>query len=172
MADYLTSFLDQADSGNAERAHDNDVAIIVALVRRRAPGKAGIGSLHDDDLVRRDAGFEYSPLLDKVAGPNYSQSRAVPKSEAHTVPESAVGLCQHVARTDDRLQLLDEPRVVRPCVVARLDNDWDACHRSRSLSSKSSLTLERIRRIGGGHAIGCVYVIRAAFTPRPTAPLP
>src|SRR5229473_8169323 len=118
MADYLTSFLDQADSGNAERAHDNDVAIIVATVRRRAPGKAGIGSLHDDDLVRRGAGFEYSPLLDKVAGPNYGQGRTVPKSEAHTVAERAFGLCQHMARTDDRLQLLNEPRFVRPRVVA------------------------------------------------------
>src|SRR4029077_5424018 len=92
---------------------------------------------------------------------------------AHTVAERAFGLCQHMARTDDRLQLLNEPRFVRPRVVALcLDNDLDACHRSRSLFSKSSLTLERIRRIGGGRAIGCVYVIRAAFTTLPTTPLP
>src|SRR5215471_287020 len=101
MADYLTSFLDQADSGNAERAHDNDVAIIIAAVRRRASGEAGIGSLHDDDLVRRNTCFEHSPLLDKVAGPNYAQDRSVPQAEAPTVAQRAPGLCQHVPRTDD-----------------------------------------------------------------------
>ena len=69
--------------------------------RRRAPGKAGIGSLHEDDFVICDAGFEYSPLPDEVVRPNYGQGRTVPKSEAHTVAERAFGICQHVARTDD-----------------------------------------------------------------------
>src|SRR6266702_2331719 len=100
MTDYLTSFPDYADPGNAERAHDNDVSIVVAAVRRRATGKASIGSLHDDDLVRRDAGIEDSPLLDKVAGPNYGQGRTTPKSEARTVAERALGRCQHLARTN------------------------------------------------------------------------
>src|ERR1700736_5295217 len=101
MADYLTSFVDQTDSGDAERADDNDVAIIVAAVGSRAARKAGIGSLHDDDFVRRGAGFEYSPLLDKVARPSYSQGRTVPKPEAHTIAQRAFGLRQYVARADD-----------------------------------------------------------------------
>src|SRR5580704_4297328 len=101
MADYLKSFVDQTDSGDAERADDNDVAIIVAAVRSRAAGKAGIGTLHDDDLVRRDARFEHSPLLDKVARPNYRQGRAVPKPEAHAIAQRAFGLREHVARADD-----------------------------------------------------------------------
>src|SRR6266478_10058207 len=145
MADYLTSFLDQADSGNAERADDHDVAIIVAAVRRRAPGKAGIGSLHDDDLVRCDAGFEHSPLLDKVSRPNYGQGRTVPKSEAHTVAERAFGLCQYVARTDDPFQLFDEPRIVRCRIVAlSIDNHRTVCHGCPPSPLGYSNTPERI----------------------------
>src|SRR5215470_8066977 len=101
MADYLTSFVDQADSGYSESAHDDDVAVIVATVRRRTSSEAGIGRLHNDDLVRRDTGLEHSPLLDKVAGPNYCQDRSISKSEAPAVAQRATRLCQHLARTDD-----------------------------------------------------------------------
>jgi hypothetical protein len=101
MADNLASFIDQADFGDAEGANDNDVAIIITPVRRRASSQAGIGCLHDNDLVRRDTGLEHSPLLAKVAGPNYRQDWPISKSEAPTVAEGSTGLSQHVAGTDD-----------------------------------------------------------------------
>ena len=101
MADYLPSFIDQANPGYPQSAHDDNVAVIVATVRRRTSSEAGIGRLHNDDFVRRDTGLEHFPLLDKVAGPNYGQDWSISKSEAPAVAERAAGFGQHVARTDD-----------------------------------------------------------------------
>src|SRR4029077_2839434 len=101
MADDLTPFVDQADSSNAQRAHDDDPAIIVAAVRRRPTRKPGVRCLHDDDLVCRDTGFEHSPLLNEVAGPNDCQDWTVSESEALTVAKCAFGSGQHMARTDN-----------------------------------------------------------------------
>ena len=71
MADYLSSSVNQADPGYPQSAHDDNAAVIVATVRRRTSSEASIGRLRNDDFVRFDTGFEYSPLLDKVGGPNY-----------------------------------------------------------------------------------------------------
>ena len=101
MADYLSSSVNQADPGYPQSAHDDNVTVVVATVRRRTSSEAGIGRLHNDNFVRRDTGLEHFPLLDKVARPNYGQDWSISKSEAPAVAERATGLCQHVARTDD-----------------------------------------------------------------------
>src|SRR6516165_1494854 len=102
MADHLTSFVDQADPGHSQRAHDDDLAIIVAAVGCRSAGEAGIGGLHDDDLVRRGAGLEYFPLFDEVAGLNDGQCRPCSESETGTVTARACSARQHMATPDNR----------------------------------------------------------------------
>lgn len=91
MADDLTTSIDQADFGDAERAHNNSVAIIIAAIGRRPAGKARVGTLHDDDFARRNAGFEQSPLFDEVAGSNNGKDWTVSESEALPV---AIRICR------------------------------------------------------------------------------
>ena len=41
------------------RTIDNDIAVIIAALRGRASSETSIGRLHDDNLVCRDARFDY-----------------------------------------------------------------------------------------------------------------
>ena len=135
MADHLTPFVDEVDPGHAARAHDDDFAIIIAAVGCRAARDAGIGGLHDDDLVRRGAGLQHSPLLDEVAWPNDGQCRPRSESEARAVTARAFRTRQHIATPDDRPQLIEKAGIVASRIVARsVDTDRSGCHGHGSFS--------------------------------------
>ena len=85
MADDLPAFVDQADRRQAQRIHDYDITIIVGTIRGRATRKAGVGGLHDDDLVCRRADLEHPPLLDEAPRTDDGQRRPVSTPEAGAV---------------------------------------------------------------------------------------
>ena len=122
-ADHLASVADKTDLGHAQRTHDDHVAIIIAAVRRRAAREAGIGGLHNDDFVRRNAGPQYLPLLDETAWSNNHQRRPGPEPKAGTIGTCSGGARQHMARPDDLLQCVEKASIVElpiSCGVYRL----------------------------------------------------
>ena len=63
ISQHLFTVADDVQLIEAQSADDNDVAIVIIAARRRAFGQTGIGGLHQDYFVSRDAGVEDTPQL-------------------------------------------------------------------------------------------------------------
>ncbi len=61
VSEDLLAVIQQVQLIEAQRADDNNVAIVVVAVRRRAFRQAGVSRLHENDFVGGDANFQYAP---------------------------------------------------------------------------------------------------------------
>ena len=137
--DHLPSFVDQADLCHAQRADDDDVTVIIVVIRCRAAGESRIGRLHDDDLVGGNGGFQHPPLLNQVAGPHHRQCGTRSEPKTGTVAARCLRAGQHMAASDDRPQLVEKTRPILHRIVARRVDTNGIHNRNSCISSDLSV---------------------------------
>ncbi|MNL27080.1 hypothetical protein D3C87_1486470 [compost metagenome] len=76
QANHLLAIADKLNARNAQRVDQDDVAVVVIAVWRRAPGQPRVGRLHDDDAAGLHHGLQHAPLFQQRARPHHGKDFA------------------------------------------------------------------------------------------------
>ncbi len=105
---HLLAVIQYLNMIEPQGADNDNLTVIILAAGGRAFGQAGVGRLHNDNLIGGDAGLQDLPQLQQTGREHDGQCLATAGAETFAITFGATLAGQHLRVADDILQLSDK----------------------------------------------------------------